>query len=236
MLLITEETQVINNYPFPHDVDNISSWNVHDVQTSVVHNISLVYICQYIFFVTTELSCRQSRVPQLAHHVPLRQSRPYEPRSCVHFRLSHRVDSFLRWSALKVSAWPTVFKMFMFWGRSAEEMNMCPTRFVVDATENSKEGGVAAEWSSSQTCLWFCTLPDTNAHIPVRTSVQHVGPNAFSGKKWKKPPRRSGLGMDMYKLCAEFQGESLRICLDIIFLRGKHVYYYQVACDYLGSI
>ena len=30
----------------------------------------------------------------------------------------------------------------------------CPTRFVVGATENSKEGGVAAEVCSSQTVLW----------------------------------------------------------------------------------
>ena len=29
----------------------------------------------------------------------------------------------------------------------------CPTRFVVDATENSKEGGVAAEVYSRQTDL-----------------------------------------------------------------------------------
>ena len=28
---------------------------------------------------------------------------------------------------------------------------LCPTRFVIDATENSKEGGVAADISSSQT-------------------------------------------------------------------------------------
>ena len=36
--------------------------------------------------------------------------------------------------------------------RSTKEVNMlCPTRLVVDATENSKEGGVAAEVGSSQT-------------------------------------------------------------------------------------
>ena len=41
----------------------------------------------------------------------------------------------------------------LFW-RSTKEVNMlCPTRFVVDAPENSKEGGVAAEVCSSQTRL-----------------------------------------------------------------------------------
>ena len=35
---------------------------------------------------------------------------------------------------------------------------LCLTRFVVDATENRKEGGVAAEVCSSQTGWWFCTL------------------------------------------------------------------------------
>ena len=34
-------------------------------------------------------------------HVPLRQSRPYQSRACFLFRLSHRVDPFLRWQALK---------------------------------------------------------------------------------------------------------------------------------------
>ena len=40
----------------------------------------------------------------------------------------------------------------------------CPTRFVVDATENSKEGGVAAEVYSPQTAFrHLCT------HVYVRT-------------------------------------------------------------------
>ena len=33
-------------------------------------------------------------------HVPLRQSRQYQPRACFLFRLSLRVDPFLRWPAL----------------------------------------------------------------------------------------------------------------------------------------
>ena len=39
--------------------------------------------------------------------------------------------------------------------RSTKGVKMlCPTRFVVDATENSKKGRVAAEVHSSQTGLW----------------------------------------------------------------------------------
>ena len=34
-----------------------------------------------------------------------------------------------------------------------EEVTICPTTFVVDTTENTKEGGVAAEVCSSQTGL-----------------------------------------------------------------------------------
>ena len=41
---------------------------------------------------------------------------------------------------------------YVLW-RPTKEVNMCPTIFVVDATENSKEGGLAAEMCSSQTCL-----------------------------------------------------------------------------------
>ena len=58
----------------------------------------------------------------------------------------------------------------MFLRRSTKEVNMLCPRFVVDATENSKEGGVAAEVCSSQTGLWFCTLlRDVYARILVRT-------------------------------------------------------------------
>ena len=39
--------------------------------------------------------------------------------------------------------------------RSTKEMKLlCPTRFVADATENSKEGGLAADVCSTQTGLW----------------------------------------------------------------------------------
>ena len=44
--------------------------------------------------------------------------------------------------------------VFVVVGDRAKKVEMfCPTRFVVDATENSKKGGVAAEVCSSQTGL-----------------------------------------------------------------------------------
>ena len=47
-----------------------------------------------------------------------------------------------------------VLYKFVFLWRSTKEVKMlCPTRFVVDATENSKEGVVVAEVCSSQTGL-----------------------------------------------------------------------------------
>ena len=47
-----------------------------------------------------------------------------------------------------------VLQKFVLLWRSTKEVKMLyPTRFVVDATENSKEGGVAAEVCNSQTRL-----------------------------------------------------------------------------------
>ena len=63
---------------------------------------------------------------------------------------------------------------FIYLWRSTKEVNMlCPTRFVVDATENSKEGGVAAELYSPQTGLFMIL---TFMHVCVRTylSLIHI--------------------------------------------------------------
>ena len=67
---------------------------------------------------------------------------------------------------------------------------LCPARFVVDATENIKEGGVAAEVCSSQTGLWFCTFFEILMHVYERTNTYDP---IYSAKKKK---RSSGLGMD----------------------------------------
>ena len=58
-------------------------------------------LCDHRVFFSPE-SCPKvlSTVGKL-RHVPLRQSRPYKPRACFLFRLSLRVDPFLRWPALK---------------------------------------------------------------------------------------------------------------------------------------
>ena len=49
-----------------------------------------------------------------------------------------------------------VLQKFMFlWMPTKEVKMLCLTRFVVDATENNKEGGVAAEACISQTgVMW----------------------------------------------------------------------------------
>ena len=59
---------------------------------------------------------------------------------------------------------------------------LCRTRFVIDATENSEEGGVAAEVCSSQTVVYDSALFfETFMHVHVRTTryvptrVQHPG-------------------------------------------------------------
>ena len=65
---------------------------------------------------------------------------------------------------------------------------------------------VAAEVCSSQTRLGLRTFFETFMHVYVRTlrTTKYI-----QGKKKKrKPPRRSGVGMDMY-LCAKIQGVSL---------------------------
>ena len=46
-----------------------------------------------------------------------------------------------------------LLKLMFLWRSTKEVKMLCPTRFVVDATENSIEGGVAAEVCNSQTGL-----------------------------------------------------------------------------------
>ena len=92
-------TQVINIQPFPTEVNVKSS-------CIIVHNVHLVHID--VRFVTAELLCRQSRVRSLQYSwrtAPCTylydKWRPYQPRACFLFRLSLRVDPFLRWPAVK---------------------------------------------------------------------------------------------------------------------------------------
>ena len=60
----------------------------------------------------------------------------------------------------------------------------CPTRFVVDATENSKEGGVAAELYSPQTGLFMIL---TFMHVRIRTYYVHDQIHSAKNKK-ERPP------------------------------------------------
>ena len=50
-------------------------------------------------------------------HIPLRQSRPYHPRACFLFRLSLRVDAFLRCPALKSFSSTDCFQLEKYWAR-----------------------------------------------------------------------------------------------------------------------
>ena len=65
-----------------------------------------------------------------------------------------------------------------------------PTRFVVDATENSKEGVAAEVYSPPD---W--SMIRTFMHLCIRTYYVHD--QIFSAKKKRNNPLRSGLGMDM---------------------------------------
>ena len=52
-------------------------------------------------------------------------------------------------------------------------------------------------------------------------------------KKKRKPLRRSGLGMDMQNICAQFQGLSLKNDVDILTFVRKTCVVYVVACIYM---
>ena len=67
----------------------------------------------------------------------------------------------------------------MFLWRSTKEVNMlCPTRFVVDATKNSKAEGVAAEVSPPRLAYNFALFFETVLHVYVRTTYDQI----YSGK------------------------------------------------------
>ena len=73
---------------------------------------------------------------------------------------------------------------------------------------------------------------ETFMHAYVRTTYDEI----HSAKKRKNPsPRRSGLGMDMWNMCANFQGLSLKNGVDIwtLILVRKTCVFYAVASNYL---
>ena len=61
----------------------------------------LYMFCDHRAFMSTESYSKVLRAAGIPRYIPLRQSRPYQPRACFLFRLSLRVDPFLRWPALK---------------------------------------------------------------------------------------------------------------------------------------
>ena len=96
--------------------------------------------------------------------------------------------------------------------------------------QGRRRGGRSVQLSDS-----FMILHSSSRHSCTYTYVLYVRPNIFSGKK-RKPPRRSGLGMDMYCTCVQnFRVYFLDINgVDIKFWCGKHAcVLYVVACDNL---
>ena len=82
-------------------------------------------------------------------------------------RLQREVTSWLpELHADLLSRHASPLEFCILW-RSTKEVNMfCSTRFVVDATENSKEGGVAADVCSSQTGLWTKSIGNVLLLLP----------------------------------------------------------------------
>ena len=69
---------------------------------------------------------------------------------------------------------------------------LCPTRFVVDATEDSKEGRMATEVCSSKTAYDSALFFETFKHVYVRTTYDQI----YSAKQ-THTHRRSDFGMNM---------------------------------------
>ena len=92
---------------------------------------------------------------------------------------------------------------------------LCPTRFVVDATENSNEGGVTAEVCSSQTGLRFLTLvQDIYARTRTTECIQR--------KKKEPPPEVRSRDRHVEHVC-KISGSRLENGVDIWRLCGKRV-------------
>ena len=75
---------------------------------SCLHVLSTMYsstrpymLCDYRAFMSTESCVKVLSAAGKPRHITLRQSRPYQPTAYFRFRLSLRVDPFLRWPALK---------------------------------------------------------------------------------------------------------------------------------------
>ena len=74
---------------------------------------------------------------------------------------------------------------------------------------NGKQQGRRRGGRSVQIPDSFIILHSSSRHWCTYTYALYVRPSNSTGKRGRKPPRKSGLGMDMY-LCAKIQGVSLR--------------------------
>ena len=81
--------------------------------------------------------------------------------------------------------------LYVLWRSKKQVKILCPTRFVVDATENSKEGGVVAEVYSSQTGLWTKLKKATYycSYLGQQNKVTFIG--GISERRSTKPTHQS---------------------------------------------
>ena len=79
---------------------------------------------------------------------------------------------------------------------------------------------------------WFRILHSSPRHLCTCTYVLRRT-NYIRRKKKEKKTRRSGVGMDMQNMCANFQGLSLENGVDISTLVRETWVFYVVACKYL---
>ena len=152
-MLITQETQVRNDEPFPPEVNNTGIFLQclqRTTSSTYKYNIYIYMLCDHRAFMSPESCSRFSSTAGKPRHIPLRQTRPYQPtRSCFLFRLSLRVDPFLRWPALESCSSTYRFQLGKTWSSNLHSS----TSSIYLLQHVVKTGNFVCTWSS---CL--CAL------------------------------------------------------------------------------
>ena len=122
-------------------------------------------LCDHRAFMSPESCSRFSSTAGKPRHIPLRQTRPYQPtRSCFLFHLSLRVDPFLRWPALESCSSTYRFQLGKTWSSNLHSS----TSSIYLLQHVVKTGNFVCTWSSclcalliiffiSGCWLFFCT-------------------------------------------------------------------------------
>ena len=111
--------------------------------------------------------------------------------------------------------------MFLWWSTIEVDV-FCPTILVVDATENSKGGGVAAEVYNPQTGLWFWHLC---TYVYVHTT-SYVHDQIYSAKNKKETTPWGQVSGWTCRTCAcmeKFRVHPFKTAWTFWLLCGKHV-------------